>query len=433
MLRQSPVPRGQHVRIEPALIRFGPVQGRIKQAEIVLRAIPPGRDNTSPAPPRLPFEIGAYEVREAWDENRVSWNERPTASSSPGSTVRTRPDAAEVRLDVTASAERLADPDAADRGWLIQVVHPMPWEGPEPGAGAAIEKELLALFPWAESVPEAVRQAHADGKLVLACVRSHPQPEKTSFLEQVLLTAVLADPDVLSLVSKRFVPVRVNVNPAAYTMNAAMPDTNNSLAELGTSLKDVKATALVVSDGDRRVASLTNIGTFDRDLVLRLLLGALNRAGAPAPQGKVDAWRSWTWAAPPTPAPSSPGWAAAKASSGSPASQPCWATTIERCVTLCRWPKLTGRSEPKPRPKRATPSCGWAARPRQRCTSARPHEAPPAQLRPTTSAVPCSALETQSRPAPRGATQPPGGREPLRASGPRLAWLGPTLWPCTRT
>ena len=273
-----------------SLIRFGPVDGPIKKAEIVLRAIPPGRDNTSPAPPGLPFEIGAYEVREAWDENRVSWDARPTASSSPGSTTRTRPDAAEVRLDVTASAERLADPDAAARGWLIQVVHPMPWEGPEPGAGAAIEKELLALFPWAESVPEAVRQARADGKLVLACVRSHPQAEKTSFLEQVLLTAVLADPDVLSLVSKRFVPVRVNVNPAAYTMNAAMPDTTNPLAELGTSLKDVKATALVVSDGDRRIASLTNIGTFDRDLVLRLLLGALNRAGAPAPEAKGDAW-----------------------------------------------------------------------------------------------------------------------------------------------
>ncbi len=273
-----------------ALVRFDSVQGPIKKAEIVLRAIPPGRENTSPSPPRAPFEIGAYEVREAWDENRVSWDTRPTAASSPSTTVRTRPDAAEVRLDVTASAGRLAEPDVAARGWLIQVEHLMPWEGPEPGAGASIERELLSLFPWAESVPEAVRKARADGKLVLACVRSHPQAEKTSFLEQVLLTAVLADPDVLSLVSKRFVPVRVNVHPAAYTMDAEMPGAANPFAELGTSLKDVKATALVVSDGERRVASLTNIGTFDRDLVLRLLLGALNRAGAQAPEGNADPW-----------------------------------------------------------------------------------------------------------------------------------------------
>ena len=96
----------------------------------------------------------------------------------------------------------------------------MPWEGPEPGAGGSVERELLGLLPWAGSVPEAVDRARAEGKLVLACVRSQFDPAKTSFLEQMLLAAVLADPDVLALVSRRFVPVRVNGNPAVYTMDA---------------------------------------------------------------------------------------------------------------------------------------------------------------------------------------------------------------------
>ena len=141
------------------LLRFGPVHGPVRKAEIVLRAIPPGRTNASPSLPAAPFEIGAYEVRETWDEDRVSWDTRPMAAESPSSTVRDRPDAAEVRLDVTGSARRLADPDAAARGWLIQVVHPMRWDAPSPAQGAAIERELLGLFPWAESVPEAIRRA----------------------------------------------------------------------------------------------------------------------------------------------------------------------------------------------------------------------------------------------------------------------------------
>jgi hypothetical protein len=272
------------------LVRFGPVQGPLRKAEIVLRVIPPGAANASPSLPSAPFEIGAYPVREAWDEHRVIWSTQPAGADEPSSTVQTRPDAAELRLDVTASAGLLADPIAAARGWLVQVAHPMPWDGPEPGAGGAIEQELLRLFAWAESVPQAIRRARAEKKLVLVCVRSHPQADKTSFFEQVLLAAVLADPDVLALVSRRFVPVRVNIHPAAYTMETEMPGAADPFAELGTSLKDEKATALVVSDGARRIASLTNIGTFDRDLVLRLLLEAIDRAGDSTTDGHGDGW-----------------------------------------------------------------------------------------------------------------------------------------------
>src|SRR5262249_31131688 len=161
-----------------------------------------------------------------------------------------------------------ADPDAAARGWLIQVVHPLPWEGPEPGAGAAVERDLLKLFTWADSIPEAVRKARAEGKLVLACLRSEFDPKKSSYLEQVLLATVLTDPDVIRLVWRHFVPVRVSVNPAEVTMDDGNRRVEDPLAGLGTSLRDTKPTALVISDGERRIAALTNMGTFDRDLVL---------------------------------------------------------------------------------------------------------------------------------------------------------------------
>jgi tetratricopeptide (TPR) repeat protein len=275
-----------------ALIRFGPVPGPIRKAEIVLRSIPPGRASASPNPPAAPFDLGAYEVREPWDEHRASWDTRPTAVEEPAGTARARPDAAEVRIDVTARAGRLADPDAASRGWLIQVVRPLPWDGPEPGAGAAVERELLDLFTWADSIPAAVRKARAEGKLVLACVRSEFQPEKTSYLEQMLLAAVLADPDVRALIARRFVPVRVNVNPAEVPMDDGKPRAADPLTGLGLSLRDAKPTALVISDGERLLAALTNMGTFDRDLVLRLLLGTTAQGAAPAAAGAParDAW-----------------------------------------------------------------------------------------------------------------------------------------------
>ena len=111
-------------------VGFDLVHGPVRKAEIVLTVDTPGARRTRRRRcRRQPFEIGAYEVRDAWDEQRVSWNTRPTAEEEPSSTVRTRPDEAEVRFDVTKSAARLADPDAAARGWLIQVVHPLPWDG----------------------------------------------------------------------------------------------------------------------------------------------------------------------------------------------------------------------------------------------------------------------------------------------------------------
>ena len=189
-------------------------------------------------------------------------------------------------------------------------------------------------------------------------------------------------------------------------------------AELGTSLRDEKATALVVSDGERRIASLTNIGTFDRDLVLRLLLGALARAGGPPPAG--DAW-SMLDAGRPADARRAlrPNGEAARGSTGSPGPHRCWATTTPRSATPCRWPRSDGpfRDEAEAEAGRALlrlgrPGGGGDAPPRGR------PRAGPARPRPTTSAAPCSGPGSRSGPARRGGTRPPGSRGPRRPSEP---------------
>ena len=76
-------------------------------------------------------------------------------------------------------------------GWLVKVAHPLPTDSLEPGSGGKLERELLGLLPWAESVAEAIAQARREKKLVLAVVRSHYTADGTTFLEQMLMVAIL--------------------------------------------------------------------------------------------------------------------------------------------------------------------------------------------------------------------------------------------------
>ena len=338
------------------------------------------------------------------------------------------------RRSASTSPDRPAPGRSRRRGpgWLIRVVHPLPWDGPEPGAGGSVERELLASITWAGSVPEAVRRARAEGKLVLACVRSEFDPQKTSFLEQILLAAVLADPDVLALVIRRFVPVRVSGNPALYTMDAGRPGAKDPLAGLGTSIRDEKATALVVSDGERRVAGLTNIGTFDRDLVLRLLQGALARAAACCP-GAMPGRCS------PTAGPTTPG--ALFARMGGPEGEyglaraaSLRATMRPRSATPCRSPGPMDRSAPRPRPRRAVPCCGWGDPLRRcRCSARLPAARPVRDVGVRARLRLAPGRGAGGRPAPPGGTRPPGSRARRRPPAPGPAWPGPRPWPCTRT
>jgi tetratricopeptide (TPR) repeat protein len=270
------------------LIRFDvPAAGSVRKAELVLRVAPADNHPT----PTAPYDLGVYPIDEAWKESAVTWNSQPRFAASPAVTARVDPKAEEIRIDVTALVRRQAEKDAPGHGWLLKVVHPLAVDGPAPGEnpGGEVERELLALFPWAPSAAAAVEQAGRENKLVLALVRSEFDAGKSTYLEQVLLAAVLADPDVRTLIRERFVPVRVTAHPFAITMAGAGPAGQDPLVELGTSVPEAKPTALVVSNGKSVIVRMANIGTADRDLTLRFLLIAV--AKLPPPEGEKGPWK----------------------------------------------------------------------------------------------------------------------------------------------
>jgi tetratricopeptide (TPR) repeat protein len=250
------------------LLRFDSHAGGVKSAELILKL------RRSPYPPNKPFELGVYELRKAWDEKRVVWAGAPAATDTPGATAAVEPKADEVRIDVTALVRRMAEAEEARHGWLLKVVEPaqMP---PMPEGARGPRAELLKVVPWAESTDAAFEQARKDNKLVLACVRAAYNPQAESLPEQLLLTTVLADPDVAALVRSRFVPVRVSY-PATVYIGRGAPNWDDPLEPFGTTSTETKALAIVVSTADgTMVAKLENIGTFDRDMVLRFLFGTL--------------------------------------------------------------------------------------------------------------------------------------------------------------
>jgi hypothetical protein len=274
-----------------------PAQGRIRKAELTLQVCP--GDHPTPA---LPFDLGIYEVKEDWKEFEVTWDSQPKCADYPSSKARVDPRAKELRIDVTPLVRRNLESRIETHGWLLKVPRPLkgndsplgdrpePGEGREPGA--KVEKALLALFPWTDSVGQAIERARREKKLILACVRSHYDSEKTSYLEQMLLAAMLSDPDVHTLIQERFVPVRVCYPPWVATIEQGSGDNSDPLTPLGLLAREAKATALIVSDGKSAVARLTNLGTFDRDLALKFLLDAL--AGTRPPDGVDDPWKLLT-------------------------------------------------------------------------------------------------------------------------------------------
>jgi hypothetical protein len=269
-----------------ALIRFDPVSGvGVRRAELVLKF------GQSQMLPRQPFEIGIHEVTAEWDENTVTWANQPKVVDEPVAKASLDPKASEFRVDVTALLKRGGEQDAPKYGWLLKVTSPIKSASsimvanpiridPTPGDGRGPESDLLALFPWAESPGAARALAQTENKLVLACVRAQFD-DRTNFSEQMLLTAGLADPDVRALVAARFVPVRVRYQAQMYVLvHLGQRVPFDPLGELGATLKDSKAPALVVATADGKlVATLASIGTFDRDLFLRFLLGAVAKAG----------------------------------------------------------------------------------------------------------------------------------------------------------
>jgi Tetratricopeptide repeat len=275
------------------LLRFDPPAGKVRKAELVLTTVARGpKEPTVQLPPR-PFELAVHEVGRAWDEARVTWDTQPAFAEKPTVTTRVDAKAKELRLDVTEPVRRLSGQGAPGHGWLLKVARPLPPEpsdGPPPGAGSGPEAEVLKLLPWEASIEAARAKARDGKKLVLAAVRAQ-YDDGTNFAEQVLIAATLADPDVRGLILARFVPVRVRYQAGLYlAAEEGKEGPDGPLAGLGVAVKDAKAPALVVATADgKAVATLASIGTFDRDLTLRFLLSAVEKAGGASDE--KDPWK----------------------------------------------------------------------------------------------------------------------------------------------
>jgi hypothetical protein len=109
------------------LLRFDPkLDRKVKRAELVLYF----DDNRQHRMPPRSFDVAAHEVKEAWNEDAVTWETHPSCAEKPSATVRLYPKAKEVRLDVTKLVQRLADKDAPRHGRLLRVARPLRDEKP---------------------------------------------------------------------------------------------------------------------------------------------------------------------------------------------------------------------------------------------------------------------------------------------------------------
>ncbi|MCB9872019.1 MAG: DNRLRE domain-containing protein [Planctomycetes bacterium] len=225
-------------------------------------------------PPRRPITLAVHPVEQAWRESTVCWNRQPPFSARPLASAQVAARAGVVRIELTELVEAWRSGARANHGILLRDANA------RPGAllADALPARLLRTVPWTGDVRGAFRQANVTGKPVLTCVRGAYDAKAEDPAEQMLQAIAFCDPEVIAVVRREFVPLRLAYAPTAYTAGrAARPD---PLTPIGTRSTSLKALALCVSTpSGELVSSLENIGTFDPRLVLAFLRHSLRRAG----------------------------------------------------------------------------------------------------------------------------------------------------------
>jgi tetratricopeptide (TPR) repeat protein len=238
---------------------------QVKRAELVLEARP------SKMPPRAPVVVAVHRVTAPWSEKIVTWNNQPALAEKPALTLTVPPGVSTVRGDVTALV----------KAWLTDRKHNHGIALKQSGVASSgdLLARLLRVLPWENDVAEAVKKARASRRLILALVRGAHDPARENIPELLLLATAFVDPTVVSLVRKRFVPLRVAVSPRFFT-HGQVPGNADPLTPLGASSEKTKPLALLVARPDGKVvARLESIGTYDAELVDHVLRGALERRG----------------------------------------------------------------------------------------------------------------------------------------------------------
>lgn len=259
------------------LLRFDLDRGRqFRRAELRLSM------RLAEIPPQAPFEIAVHAVDARWEEPTVTWSRAPAFAAAPAAKAKVPADDGEVRIDVTAVAREWASGKRRNHGLLLRTAAKVPaGTGPPPRVdpGHRFLRSLMARWPWAESVEDALAKARAARRPVLAVVVATSQGEEEITLHDgILFSTALSHPRVSDLAAAHFVPVRVGVPAAQFVPGSGGPP--EPLRKLGTSALDAGAPALVVARPDGKlVASLASIGTFDARRVGNFLREALASSG----------------------------------------------------------------------------------------------------------------------------------------------------------
>ena len=105
------------------LLRFEPkLEGKVVKAELALQIDTGIGEHPTPA---RPFEIAIHEVKEAWDEETVTWDKQPSFVEKAALTLPIDPKDKEIRVDITGLVQKLAEKDALKHGWLLKVAKPL--------------------------------------------------------------------------------------------------------------------------------------------------------------------------------------------------------------------------------------------------------------------------------------------------------------------
>jgi len=232
------------------------------------------------------FDVSLTPVTEAWDEAKASWETQPGLADAPLLTFRIYApiEPEEIRIDVTKA---LAFP----HGFALRVAKPLAKPpvgrtpvrpaGPTRPTRPARTDFLSSALPWAPNPAAAFGRAKKEGRFVMAFVQATAQPTGTTYAGDILLSTVLADPDVRALIDARFVPVKTGYHPQSFTTGSRM-----QVPGLRVLVADAKAPALVLLDAEGgHLATLASIGTFDKQIVLDFLREVL-----PPMKGEDDPW-----------------------------------------------------------------------------------------------------------------------------------------------
>ncbi|MBN2489687.1 MAG: DNRLRE domain-containing protein [Planctomycetes bacterium] len=238
----------------------------LERAELVLDL------KLSPMPPARPFRLAVHAVEGVWTEAKTNWNDQPPCAKEAALTVEVAAKPAPLALDLTELV----------RGWLAGTTANHGVVLKQADARGDLFRQLLETLPWETDARAAVQKAAKLRRPILASVRGARDASTETVAECVLLAVAFADPDVVELVRRRFVPLRVACSPASFAFRQVRggPD---PLKPLGADSTEIKPPALLVaSPAGALVAALESLGTFDAELVHRFLLGALERSARPS-------------------------------------------------------------------------------------------------------------------------------------------------------